>query len=57
MTSFEELAKWLDEECSLTDETEVRVYRNKDSVSLQFYGWEIVLRGDGTYYANDTTGG
>ncbi len=33
------------------------VFIKKNSVKLQFLGWELVLLKDGTYYINDTSGG
>ncbi|MFA9239466.1 MAG: hypothetical protein ACEQSQ_06195 [Candidatus Paceibacteria bacterium] len=32
-------------------------YISKNDISLQFWGWEIVLSKDGRYYINDTSGG
>lgn len=46
---------------SLTEAKEEKknpiIYLNNDFVSLQFWGWEIVLLPNGKYYINDTTGG
>lgn len=29
----------------------------EDTVALQFWGWELILLKDGTYFINDTSGG
>lgn len=33
------------------------VYKKKNSISLQFCGWDITLYPNGTYILSDTTGG
>jgi hypothetical protein len=33
------------------------VYKKKNSISLQFWGWAIVLNDDGTWFWEDTSGG
>ena len=32
-------------------------YVGDDTISIQFWGWEIVLMKDGTYFLNATDGG
>mgnify|MGYP003576921839 CR=1 FL=1 len=51
----------LEEVRKLLRKETVRGYRpilhNEDRVMLLFWGWEIVLNDDGTWYWSDTTGG
>lgn len=35
----------------------VHPFVQDDRVSLQFWGWEIILLPNGSYYINDTSGG
>ena len=37
-------------------EENVTIYIEKNKISLQFWGWEIVLLKSGNYFANDTSG-
>jgi hypothetical protein len=36
---------------------EVWIYLEDDKISIQFSGWQIVLRKDGIYFLNATDGG
>lgn len=55
----EDLAEWYDELCAtIHDQGPWRdgCFVNK-IVSLQFYGVQVVLNPNGTYFLNDTSGG
>ena len=36
---------------------EVTIYIEKNEISLQFWGWELVILKSGDYFPNDTSGG
>ena len=52
---FEEMKLWFDDE-HLNPNQNVTINEKAKSISLQHWGFEVVLLPNGTYYVNDTSG-
>lgn len=55
--SYEELTQAIEsQQIDMSKEKAPTIYRDRDSISFQFWGWAIVFLKKGGWYLDDTSG-